>query len=46
MTFTNATRRVDEAIEEAVLTRATRFDSPVMYPPYGRLKRWLMRRAM
>ncbi len=30
----------------AVLTRSTRFDPPMMYPPMGRLKESLMRRFM
>jgi aldehyde dehydrogenase (NAD+) len=31
---------------KAVLVRSTRFDPPAMYPPYGRMKQWLMRRVM
>ena len=31
---------------KAVLTRTTRLDPPIMYPPYSRLKRWILRRAM
>ncbi len=30
---------------KAVLTRPTRFDPPLTYPPYGRVKSWLLRRA-
>jgi aldehyde dehydrogenase (NAD+) len=30
---------------KAVLARGTRLDPPVMYPPYTRVKQWLLRRA-
>jgi aldehyde dehydrogenase (NAD+) len=30
---------------KAVLTRSTRLDAPILYPPYTRLKQWLLRRA-
>lgn len=30
---------------KSVLARPTRFDPPVTYPPYSRIKRWLLRRA-
>ena len=29
-----------------VLTKPTRPDPPALYPPYTRLKRWLLRRAL
>ncbi|MGH3494982.1 MAG: aldehyde dehydrogenase family protein, partial [Sciscionella sp.] len=31
---------------KAVLARGTRFDPPLLYPPYSRAKRWLMRRLL
>ena len=31
---------------KAVLSKPTRPDPPVLYPPYTRLKRWLLRRAV
>ncbi len=31
--------------KKSVLTRPTSVDPPVTYPPYSRLKRWLLRRA-
>ena len=31
---------------KAVLRRPQRGELPFMYPPYGRLKRWLLRRAL
>jgi aldehyde dehydrogenase (NAD+) len=30
---------------KSVLVRPTRFDPPVTYPPYGRIKSWLLRKA-
>jgi aldehyde dehydrogenase (NAD+) len=30
---------------KAVLQRPTRFDPPITYPPYSRVKRWLLQRA-
>jgi aldehyde dehydrogenase (NAD+) len=30
---------------KAVLARGTRLDPPVLYPPYTRIKQWLLRRA-
>ncbi len=31
---------------KSVLARSTRFDSSLVYPPYGRLKRWVLERAL
>ncbi len=31
---------------KAVLSKPTRPDPPVLYPPYTRVKRWLLRRAV
>ena len=31
---------------KAVLSKPVRPDPPVLYPPYSRLKRWLLRRAV
>jgi aldehyde dehydrogenase (NAD+) len=31
--------------KKSVFTRPTRFDPPITYPPYTRIKRWLLRRA-
>lgn len=31
--------------KKSVLSRSTGFDPPITYPPYGRMKRWLLRRA-
>jgi aldehyde dehydrogenase (NAD+) len=31
---------------KAVLNKPARPDPPVLYPPYGRVKRWILRRAI